>query len=146
MTSRRNSFRQTRRVEFAETDMAGIVHFTNFFRYMEETEHAFLRSLGLSVVMHDEQGELGWPRVAVACDYRLPIRYEDVIEIELRVAALGERSVTYHFVIQRQGRTVADGRMTAVCCRLGDGPPRSIPHLARFRDQVEVYPTPAMPT
>ena len=44
-------FRCRQRVEFADTDMAGIVHFSNFFRYMERAEHEFLRSLGLSV--HD---------------------------------------------------------------------------------------------
>ena len=44
-------FKAIRRVEFAETDMAGIVHYSNFFRYMETAEHGFFRSLGLSVVM-----------------------------------------------------------------------------------------------
>ena len=42
-------FRTTRRVEFADTDMAGIVHFANFFRYMEAAEVEFLRARGLSV-------------------------------------------------------------------------------------------------
>ena len=42
-------FTHQRQVEFAETDMAGIVHFANFFRWMESAEHAFLRSLGHSV-------------------------------------------------------------------------------------------------
>ena len=39
-----------RTVEFSETDMAGIVHYSNFFRYMESAEHAFFRALGFSVV------------------------------------------------------------------------------------------------
>ena len=39
-------FKQTRRVEFSDTDMAGIMHFSNFFHFMEATEAAFLRSLG----------------------------------------------------------------------------------------------------
>ena len=39
-------FTTTRRVEFGDTDMAGIMHFANFFRFMERTEHAFLRTLG----------------------------------------------------------------------------------------------------
>jgi YbgC/YbaW family acyl-CoA thioester hydrolase len=42
------------RVEFTDTDMAGIVHFSSFFRYMEVTEHAFFRSLGFSIVMQHE--------------------------------------------------------------------------------------------
>src|SRR5689334_19819650 len=41
-------------VQFSETDMAGIVHFSNYFRWMEEVEHAFLRSLGMSVSMRHE--------------------------------------------------------------------------------------------
>ena len=61
-------FRILRRVEFSETDMAGIVHYSNFFRYMESAEHAFFRSLGLSVVdrpEHAPEGErVGWPRVS----------------------------------------------------------------------------------
>jgi acyl-CoA thioester hydrolase len=39
-------YKVRRRVEFSETDMAGIVHYSNFFRYMEAAEHEFFRSLG----------------------------------------------------------------------------------------------------
>ena len=53
-------FKLTHRVAFAETDMAGIVHFSNFFRYMENTEHAFYRSLGWSVIMSDLDPPLGF--------------------------------------------------------------------------------------
>ena len=45
-----------RRVTFAETDMAGIVHFSNFYRYMEEAEHAFLRSRGLRIKVDQPDG------------------------------------------------------------------------------------------
>ena len=51
----------TRRVEFSETDLAGIMHFTNYYRWMEICEHEFLRSVGLSVDMEDENGRFGWP-------------------------------------------------------------------------------------
>ena len=53
-----------RRIEFAETDMAGIAHFSSFFRYMEEVEHAYFRSLGISVVHQQDNGQLSWPRVS----------------------------------------------------------------------------------
>ena len=74
-------FHTTRRVEFADTDMAGIVHFANFFRYMEVTEHAFLRSLGLSVHMREGRRTLGLPRVSATCDYRVPLRYEERVTV-----------------------------------------------------------------
>ena len=44
-------YKKERRVEFSETDMAGIIHYSAYFQYMEEAEHEFLRSLGLSVVL-----------------------------------------------------------------------------------------------
>ena len=60
-TTMTTEFSITRRVEFSETDLAGIMHFTNFYRWMEICEHEFLRSLGLSVDMEDENGRFGWP-------------------------------------------------------------------------------------
>ena len=74
-------FQVEKRIEFSETDMAGIVHFSNFFRMMELAEHAFIRSLGFSVHMQVEQGEIGWPRVKVTCDYRKPLRFEEVLSL-----------------------------------------------------------------
>jgi acyl-CoA thioester hydrolase len=121
-------FRTSRRVEFRDTDAAGIMHFSAFFLFMEEAEHEFLRQRGLSVLMQDADGPVSWPRVAVSCDYRSPAKFEDVLDIEVRVERLGTKSITYNFSFSTDGRPVAEGQMTAVCCRLfPDGPPQSIP-------------------
>ena len=76
-----SEFSVTRKVEFAETDMAGIMHFSNFFRYMEVAEHAFFRSLGFSIVTEKSGHDVGWPRVHASCDYMRPLRFEDDVEI-----------------------------------------------------------------
>src|SRR5262245_44935126 len=104
-------FHTTRRVEFADTDMAGIAHFSCFFRYMEEAEHALLRSLGMSVIMHDDEGPYGWPRVAAQCDYQGPAKFEEILDIRIRVAHKGTKSLAYQFDITHQGRPVAVGRL-----------------------------------
>jgi YbgC/YbaW family acyl-CoA thioester hydrolase len=109
-------FRMTRIVEFSDTDMAGIVHFSAFFRYMEAAEHAFLRSLGLSVVMDWEGERIGWPRVSVACDYVKPARFEDVLTVSVAVEKLGRSSATYAFEFLKEGEPAARGRITAVFC------------------------------
>ena len=70
-------FKLVRRVEFFETDMVGIVHYSNFFRYMETAEHAFFRSLGISVVTRQVDPPVGWPRVHADCEYRQPLHFED---------------------------------------------------------------------
>ena len=111
-------FRTTRRVEFGDTDMAGLVHFANFFRYMEAAEHEFLRSRGLSVAMEWEGEPIGFPRVSASCDYLRPVRFEDVLEVALEVANLGRKAVTYRFEFTLGGEPVARGQLSAVCCRV----------------------------
>src|SRR4051795_12288466 len=88
-------FKAVRRVEFSETDMAGIVHFSNFFRYMETAEHGFFRSLGFSVVMNQTDPPVGWPRVNAECEYRQPLRFEDEVEIHLLVSEKKSKSLSY---------------------------------------------------
>ena len=104
------------RVQFAETDMAGVAHFANYFRWMEEVEHAFFRSVGLSVAMQHEGAEIGWPRVAVACEYYKPLRFEDEVELRLRVMKVGEKSFTYEVDFIKAGQEAAQGKATSVCC------------------------------
>ncbi|HKA06789.1 MAG TPA: thioesterase family protein [Gemmataceae bacterium] len=110
-------FRTNRRVEFGDTDMAGIAHFANFFRYMEAAETEFLRSLGLSVSWQEGSQRLGFPRVSAACDFKRPVRFEDVLDIAVTVEEVGQKSVRYRFDFSHGGREVAVGRITTVFCR-----------------------------
>jgi 4-hydroxybenzoyl-CoA thioesterase/acyl-CoA thioester hydrolase len=131
-------FTYTRRVEFRDTDSAGIAHFSTFFNFMEEAEHAFLRSRELSVVMHDAEGTISWPRVSARCDYRSAVKFEDVMQIEVQIARLGEKSATFAFTFHSGDRLVAEGEITAVCCRIEAGkPPRGIPIPAEMRAKLE---------
>ena len=121
-------FHTSRFVEFADTDMAGIMHFSAFFRFMEAAEHALLRSLGLSVFSEVGSEVITFPRVAASCDFHSPARCEEVLEIDVTVDRVGTKSVTYGFVFSNNGRDVATGKMTSVCCRVPHGGlPISIP-------------------
>lgn len=138
-------YRITRRVEFSETDMAGIVHFANFFRYMESAEHAFFRSLGHSVVLKDYDPPLGLPRVHAACDYLQPLRFEDEFEVRLLVAEKRSKTLSYVFRFFKLGGEVpvevARGRLTVVCVKhLPDGTLRSEDLPAAVADCLEVAP------
>lgn len=112
-------FTLRRQVQFAETDMAGVMHFSNYFRLMEEVEHAWWRSLGLSVFMADEtRPKLSWPRVSVSCEYAASARFEDALELQHRVTRVGEKSVEQEVAFFREGKKIALGRMTTVCCAM----------------------------
>lgn len=120
-------FKTTRRVEFADTDAAGIMHFAAFFPLVESVEHEFLRSMGMSVLTPDPAGLISWPRVAAHCEYLGAVRFEDVLDITLSIGRFGKKSVTYSYEITHAGRPVANAEITAVCCRmLPDQPPVSM--------------------
>jgi len=120
-----HDFKITRLVEFSDTDMAGIVHFTAFFRYMEQAEHAFYRSLGMSVIMQDGDRQVSFPRVHASCDYTRPLRFEDEIEIHLIVREKKAKTFAYEFVFRKLAsrgvpapvpcEEVARGRLIVVC-------------------------------
>jgi 4-hydroxybenzoyl-CoA thioesterase/acyl-CoA thioester hydrolase len=133
----------TRRVEFRDTDAGGIMHFSSYFAYMEAAEHEMLRHLGLSVVMPGERGGyISWPRVSAKCDYDSPAKFEELLEIGVRVAHIGKASVRYTFHFRRAGRTVARGEMTTVCCRIEHGKmPRSIPIPDAIRNKLRCFAT-----
>lgn len=134
-------FRATRTVEFSDTDAAGIAHFSAFVRFMEQAEHEFLRSLGRSVVLElEDDWHLSWPRVHVDCDFKGTAKFEDQLEIGVRIRKLGTKSITYDFQIMRDGTTIAHGSLASVCCRVKPGSPlESVPIPNDMRDDLNAY-------
>lgn len=122
----------TRRVEFADTDMAGIMHFTAFFRFMEAAEHDFYRTLGFSVHTHSGEGVRSFPRVKAACEFKQPLRFEDEVEIHLLVRAKKAKSIDYDFIFRKLSPKAvpeaARGSMTVVYAgrKTGDRAMRAI--------------------
>ncbi|MBI1826938.1 MAG: acyl-CoA thioesterase [Planctomycetes bacterium] len=110
-----------RRIQFAETDMAGVLHFSNYFRLMEEVEHEFWRSVGLTVYMRDSSPHISWPRVSVQCEYIAPLRFEDEVDLRFVVTRVGSKSFHFEVEFVRDDEKCAHGRITAVCCATGPG-------------------------
>jgi YbgC/YbaW family acyl-CoA thioester hydrolase len=119
-----SGFHYSRRVQFSETDLAGIAHFSAFFRFMEEAEHALWRAAGLSIGAAEKTG--GWPRVSAAFDYKSPLRFEDEFDVIVRIAELTRRSIRYGFTITRGDVLVGTGTMTAVCTKKEHGQLRAV--------------------
>jgi len=121
LTGRVSECRLARRVQYYETDMAGVVHFSWYFRYMEEAEHALWRSAGLSVAGTDEG--IAWPRVAASFEYRRPLRFEDEFDVHVRVTAIAARTITFACAMSKNGEAVAKGQMTVACVTHAPGQP-----------------------
>ncbi len=121
-----HEFKTRREVEFADTDLGGIVHFSRYFVVMETAEHQFLDALGTSVHTVVDGKTMGWPRVKVSCEYEGPAGYGDTLDITVRVLRKGASSMTYEIEFEIDGRRVAHGESTSVYCELGPNM-RSVP-------------------
>lgn len=138
-------FRTRRRVEFSDTDMEGIMHYSNFFRFMETAEHGFMRSLGHSVVLSRSGLSECLPRVHASCDYLAPLHFEDEVEIHLLVEKKGRRSITYQIRFNRIGseklEEVARGTLIVACARkLENGTLASVPLPEEIARKIQSAP------
>lgn len=110
-----------RRVQFPETDASGIVHFTNFFKYVEEAEHAMWRAAGLSIAERD--ATIGWPRIAASFEFRKPLRFEEEFDVHIRVAEKTRKTIRYGAVLKKGDELLAEGSLTIICVRRVPGEP-----------------------
>ncbi len=110
-------FECERVVAVADTDMAGIAHFTAYLRWVEEAEVAFYRAAGSSLCGREADGSLlGWPRVSLNAEYLGPAHFEDVLLVSVAIAREGRSSREWKFSIRRKadGAEVARGVMKTV--------------------------------
>ena len=145
-----------RRVEFRDTDAAGIAHFSAFFVWMESAEHELLRHAGVPLVdvvdgveasaPADDGGErelpgtYSWPRVSANCDYKSAVRFNDELDIVVGLEAIGRSSLTWAFRFEQAGRWIAQGRVVAVRCLLRPGlPPVAVPIPAAVQRRLKPY-------
>jgi acyl-CoA thioester hydrolase len=116
-------------VTFGDTDCSGWLHFPSIFRHVEEAEHAFLRERGIPIISREEGG---WPRVHVSCDFKSPLRFGDVIEVQLGIERIGAASVSWVFEVLKAGEVCAFGKVTTV--RVDhEGKPRVIDDATRVK-------------
>jgi len=136
-----SEYETTRRVEWADTDTAGIIHFARYFRLMEEVEHEFLRSLNLSCMMERDGKKFTWPRVSASCEFLRPVRFEDVLDVKLNVLRKGQKSLTFGFVFRHNGNEVARGQLITACCLISDHELTAVSIPDFISDKIEGPPS-----
>ncbi len=109
-------FKQAFRVHWVDTDIAGVMHFSNFFRYFEACEEEFYRSISLPFTMIRDRFGVMMPRVEAHCEYKSACRFDDVIEVTMKVREVAEKTITYDFAVtlQANGKLAAKGYVKCI--------------------------------
>ena len=89
-------------VRWVDTDALRVVHYSNYFRYVEAAEEELYRSLGFTFRELNEKYKIAIPRVEAFCRYRAPARFGDVLTVVLRLGEKTEKAMKYDFEIQRK--------------------------------------------
>jgi len=130
--------RVRRRVQFSETDAAGLVHFSCFFKFFEDAEHALWREAGLSI--HAEDSPVGWPRIFASCEFIRPLKFEQEFDVVVRITEMTRRTITYEGEITRGGERVASGTWRIACVnKLADGTIRSTEIPADVAERLKLF-------
>jgi len=125
-------------VAWVDTDAAQVVHFSNYLKYFERVEEEFYRHLGFTFDDVAMQG-YWFPRVEVFCQYRKPAKFNDLLEVELTVEELKEKSVKYGFKMFKQETQtlIAEGYVTIVAAGRQTGKAAPIP--GEFVEKLKPY-------
>jgi YbgC/YbaW family acyl-CoA thioester hydrolase len=135
-------FSRSYRVQWIDTDLTGFAHFCSYLRMMEETEYAFLRSKGLSVVMNDERGILGFPRLSANLDVVRPLELDEWVEIQLNLARMDGKQIDYRFEILDAEGIAVRGHFRVAACRFPpDAAPYAILIPPKIQDQLSSVET-----
>lgn len=130
-----------RKIYWQDTDMAGIIHFTNYFRYMEEVEIEFLSSLGLDPLKIAHKHNVWRPRVSAQCDFKKTVSFGDELDIHIWVVKKGRSSIHYELAFDHDGEEVAHGRLVIACVsKTPDGRMQPTPIPPVMDEALQVAP------
>ena len=118
-----------RRIEWIDTDAAGIYHWTTAFRLAEAAEAALHTALGIA-----DRTFGVTPRVSVAAEFQRPLRFNDPVEVELAVESIGRSSLSYRLAIDSEGQRAAEGSLTVVFIDRSTG--RAAPWPPAIRERL----------
>lgn len=126
--------RTTTRVRYPEADRMGVAHHTHYFVWFELGRTELMRQAGCAYGALEDQDGIFFPVIEAKAEYVASARYDDVLEIETRLAAVEGVRVRFDYVVRRQGEGTTLARGSTVHASCGrDGKPTRMPETLRAR-------------
>ena len=125
-------FRATMRIYWEDTDAAGIVFYANYLKFFERARTEWLRSLGFGQEALRTDAGIAFVVSETRLRYRRPARLDDVIDVSVAVAHLGQASLEIAQEARRADELLADGTIRIGCVELGTFRPCRIPNEIRL--------------
>lgn len=112
------------RVYYEDTDLAGIVYYANYLKFIERGRSEWLRALGIDQVrLKDGTGHVFAVR-RVEADYLRPARFDDLLQVETRLAKVSAARIVLDQAVRRGEATLFAARVTLACLDAAGRPTR----------------------
>ena len=96
-------------VRFPDVDFARVVYYPRFFDYCHQVfEDFFAAEVGVPYPRMLQDRKVGYPSVHASADFKHPLRFGDVVRIELSCDAVGARSITCRYRLSVRGTACAE--------------------------------------
>ena len=124
-----------RPIRFDEVDPAGIVFFARFMNYAHEAMENFFSDLEGGYAGLIQTRKIGFPTVRLEADFKIPLRYGDMLRVETSCSKLGNTSATFVHEMRStpSGEVCAIVRHVVVTVTLGVLEPRAMPDDVRAK-------------
>jgi acyl-CoA thioester hydrolase len=122
--------RLTLRVYYEDTDLAGVVYYANYLKFLERGRTEALRGLGVDQGRLRDEAGVVFVVTRVAIDYRRPARFDDLLTVETALAETRGASVAMAQRVLRGGETLAEAAVRLACMTLA-GRPARLPEAVR---------------
>ncbi|WP_071796349.1 tol-pal system-associated acyl-CoA thioesterase [Natronohydrobacter thiooxidans] len=114
------------RVYYEDTDLAGIVYYANYLKFIERGRSEWLRALGFDQAAMKSAGQGVFAVRRVVADYLAPARFDDLLHVTTAYASHKPARLVLHQSVRREGKTLFQAEVTLVC--LADtGRPKPLP-------------------
>jgi 4-hydroxybenzoyl-CoA thioesterase len=130
------SFRSLLKIRFGDIDHAGIVYYPRFLHYFHiALEEFFGQELEVDYPVLIDEHRMGLPTVHLETDFSRPLRYGDLIEVEVSVLNFGKTSITFGYRVFKKGESDPwiEGHNVTVCLDMDSFKKRNIPDWLRQR-------------
>ncbi len=127
-------------VQWGDVDLAGVVYFPHFFRYVDIAEAEFYHSLGPTVLELEESLGIRLPRVEATCRFLKPARFCDRLSVTLEIGRLSTKTVRYLFDVRRGDEAIAEGHLVIASVSIADF--KAVPLPQKLRELLQPYAPP----
>ena len=134
------AFQSRIKVRFGDEDHAQIVYYPRFFHFFHCAFEDFFDEQGFRYRDCLDVDRLGWPAVHAEADFKRPVRFGDVITVALVIPAVGDKSVTFDYVVTGADDKIACTGQVVVACISMDtyrGVPIPDKYRALFESHLE---------